>query len=92
MLTINMDEDVKKEFQEVVSSLGLNATSAVNLFARAVIREKGIPFPITLRTKEEQAWNDYLNDEIQKGYEHMLAGDGMTKEELKRFLAENKAS
>lgn len=92
MLTINMDEDVKKEFQDVVGKLGLNATSAVNLFARAVIREKAIPFPITLRTREEQDWNDYLSGTIEKGYEDMLAGKGMTQEELVRFLNENRES
>ena len=92
MLTINMDDDVKKEFQEVVSGLGLNATSAVNIFARAVIREKGIPFPITLRTKEEQAWNDYLGGVIERSCADLCNGDVMTEEELERLIDTNKAS
>ena len=92
MLNVNMDDKVKSEFQSVVSELGMNATTAVNLFARAVIREKGIPFPVTLRTKAEQDWDDYLVEEIRKGHEHMLAGNGMTNDELKRYLADNKVS
>lgn len=92
MLTINMDDEVKKEFQDVVNKLGLNATSAVNLFARAVIREKAIPFPITLRTREEQDWNDYLSGTIEKSCEDLRRGDIITEEELERLIDQNKAS
>lgn len=92
MLNVNMDDNVKSEFQSVVGELGMNATTAVNLFARAVIREKGIPFPVTLRTQAEQDWNDYLAAEIRMGYEHMISGEGMTNAELKKYLAENGAS
>lgn len=87
MLTINMDDTVKKEFSQVVSELGLNATTAINLFARAVIREKGIPFSITLRTKEEQVWNDYLNSEFRKGLDDLAAGRTLTLDELRSELA-----
>ncbi len=87
MLTINMDDAVKREFSRVVSELGLNATTAVNLFARAVIREKGIPFDITLRTKEEQEWNDYLHSEFRKGLDDLAAGRTLTLDELRAEMA-----
>lgn len=44
MLSANMDDAVKREFTEIVGELGMNATTAVNLFARSVIRERGLPF------------------------------------------------
>lgn len=91
MLTVNMDDAVKNEFSKVVKDLGLNATSAVNLFARAVIRHKGIPFDITLRTKEEQEWSDYLNGEFKRGLEDLATGRTYSVEEAKRYLDERRA-
>jgi DNA-damage-inducible protein J len=41
-----MDEDIKKRFDIFCADAGMNATVAVNLFARAVLREKRIPFEI----------------------------------------------
>jgi addiction module RelB/DinJ family antitoxin len=41
-----MDDTVKKQFDAFCSDVGMNASVAVNLFAKAVIREKRIPFEI----------------------------------------------
>ena len=46
-LHVRMDEDIKKEFDFFCSKVGLNASVAVNMFARAVLRERKIPFEIT---------------------------------------------
>lgn len=91
MLAVNMDDALKNEFSKVVKDLGLNATSAVNLFARAVVRQKGIPFEVTLRTKEEQEWSDYLNGELQRGLEDLAVGNTYAPEEARRYLAEKRA-
>lgn len=45
-LSIRMDEDIKKRFDMFCADVGMNATVAVNMFARAVLREKRIPFLI----------------------------------------------
>jgi len=41
-----MDENLKKQFDMLCSEFGMNATTAVNVFARAVVRERKIPFEI----------------------------------------------
>ena len=46
-LSIRMDEDIKKRFDTFCADVGMNATVAVNMFARAILREKRIPFEIT---------------------------------------------
>ena len=46
-LSIRIDEDIKKRFDIFCSDAGMNATVAVNMFARAVLKEKRIPFEIT---------------------------------------------
>lgn len=53
--SIRMDEKLKKEFDKLVEEMGMNATTAFNIFARAVVREKKIPFEInTTESKNEQ--------------------------------------
>ena len=47
-LNIRTDKDIKEQADKVFSSLGMNTTTAVNLFLRAVIREQGIPFSLKL--------------------------------------------
>ena len=47
VLSVRMDEDVKHRFDAFCSDAGMNASVAVNMFVRAVIREKRIPFEIT---------------------------------------------
>ena len=46
-INIRVEADVKKEAQDVFSSLGLDMTTAINIFLRQVIRLRGIPFAIT---------------------------------------------
>lgn len=45
-LSVRMDKEIKKRFDAFCADAGLNATVAVNMFARAVLREKKIPFEI----------------------------------------------
>jgi len=49
-LNVRIDEDIKKEFDAFCLKVGLNASVAVNMFARAVLRERKIPFEITDET------------------------------------------
>ncbi len=44
--SVRMDESLKKQFDALCSDFGMNATTAFNVFARAVVREKRIPFEI----------------------------------------------
>ncbi|MBK5247693.1 MAG: type II toxin-antitoxin system RelB/DinJ family antitoxin [Peptostreptococcaceae bacterium] len=47
-LNIRMDKKLKSQLEEVVSELGLNVSTAVNIFARQVVRQGRIPFEISL--------------------------------------------
>ena len=46
-LSIRMDADIKKRFDIFCADAGMNATVAVNMFVRAVLREQRLPFEIT---------------------------------------------
>ncbi len=45
-LSIRMDEEIKKRFDTFCADAGMNTSVAVNMFARAVLREQRIPFEI----------------------------------------------
>lgn len=49
-INIRIDEDLKKEAELLFSELGLNMTTAINIFVRQSIRQGGIPFEITTQT------------------------------------------
>ena len=45
-LTIRIDEDIKREAESLFSKIGLNTTTAINVFFRQAIREQAIPFEL----------------------------------------------
>jgi DNA-damage-inducible protein J len=47
-LNIRTDKAVKEQAEQIFSELGLNMTTAVNMFLRTTIREHGIPFELKL--------------------------------------------
>lgn len=48
-MSTRINEDVKKQFEAVCESMGLTISDALNIFARKVISEKGIPFEVKLK-------------------------------------------
>ncbi len=46
VFSVQMDETLKKQFDILCSDFGMNASTAINVFARAVVRERRIPFEI----------------------------------------------
>jgi len=43
-----MDEGIKQDFDRLCTELGLNMTTAFNIFARTVVRQRRIPFELAL--------------------------------------------
>ena len=52
-LNIRIDKDIKDQAEEIFNELGLNMTTAVNMFLRTAIREQGIPFELKLNVPNE---------------------------------------
>ena len=46
-VTLRVDEDLKKQAEALFSELGMNLTTAFNVFLRQSVREQQIPFQIT---------------------------------------------
>ena len=45
--SVRIDETLKKQFNSLCQDFGMNASTAINVFARAVVRQRRIPFEIS---------------------------------------------
>ncbi|MDR1709904.1 MAG: type II toxin-antitoxin system RelB/DinJ family antitoxin [Candidatus Accumulibacter sp.] len=54
-INIRTDSEIKEQAQALFARLGLDMTTAVNLFLRQTLREQAIPFGISLHPAENRA-------------------------------------
>jgi len=47
-INILMDDSLKQQFDFICNELGFNMSTAVNIFAKAMVRQQKIPFEISL--------------------------------------------
>ena len=59
--SIRMDTALKQQFDRLCFDFGMNATTAINIFARAVVREKRIPFEISSKSTPTYTNKDLMN-------------------------------
>ena len=68
--SISLDSDVKRQAQELFSDLGLDLSTAINIFLKQSIRDDGFPFEIrreTPNTVTQAAIDSALKDEEVHG-------------------------
>lgn len=75
--SVRMDEALKDQFDALCQDFGMNMTTAINVFARAVVRERRIPFEISspskfaTRTKAMQALQELRRQAKDNGVADM---------------------
>ncbi|MDR0948566.1 MAG: type II toxin-antitoxin system RelB/DinJ family antitoxin [Lachnospiraceae bacterium] len=66
-ISIKIDEDIKLNAQELFSEMGLNLTTAIDLFLRTVLIERRLPFEIrNEQVCSEDVNVDYINTKLDK--------------------------
>jgi DNA-damage-inducible protein J len=53
-ISIRMDNELKSAAEKLYSELGMNISTAFNIFVRQSLREGGIPFMITTETPNKE--------------------------------------
>ena len=53
-MNIRMDKEVKEKAQQIFAQLGMDMTTAVNVFLRQTIRHNGLPFEVKLDTPNKE--------------------------------------
>ena len=77
-VNIRLDEDLKKQTEILLSNMGLNMTTAVNIFLRQVLRTGGIPFEIT--TRQDGFYNPVNQQVLRNSIDRLEQGLGNVHE------------
>jgi DNA-damage-inducible protein J len=76
-VNIRMDEQLKKQAEQLFSDLGMNMTTAINIFVRQAVSRGGIPFEIMRR---EDFYSDYNLQVLKKSISQLEAKKGTVHE------------
>jgi DNA-damage-inducible protein J len=60
--SIRMDPDVKRQFDEFCVDVGMNSSTAINMFARVVVRDRKLPFEVASPRLTEQELSERIAD------------------------------
>ena len=52
--SVRMDSDIKKQCETMFGELGMNLTTAINIFLRQSLRVGGLPFDVRLDTPNKE--------------------------------------
>lgn len=53
-INVRVDEDLKRRVESIYSELGMNLSTAINVFLRASVRYDGIPFDMRLENPNDE--------------------------------------
>ena len=77
-LYARIEPEVKEKAETILSSLGISASNAINMFYKQIILQRGIPFevklPDTSMIDVSTLSKEDLNEELEKGYVDMQTG------------------
>jgi addiction module RelB/DinJ family antitoxin len=85
--SIRVESEIKDQLEPILSQLGLNMTTVVNMLFRQIIREKSVPLSMSLNPRngllDELA---FARMERQSGYIGRSAGEAAA--DMERMIAE----
>ena len=76
--SVRMDADIKKQLDDFCETVGMNTSTAFNLFARAVLREKRLPFDIT--TEADPFYSESNLAHLRRGIIALNNGKGIERD------------
>ncbi len=83
--SVRMDDALKMEFETLCSDFGMNMSTAINVFAKAVVRERRIPFEIASPERDisrEKALNAFyaLREASSKNFPESMSLEEINSE------------
>lgn len=88
-ISIRVDQTLKKNFDALCEAFGLSATAAFNIFMKAVVRERRIPFEIkasNIDPSRQKALDAF------QAMQQSIADSGMSEMTLEEINEEIKAA
>ena len=63
-ISIRMDNQLKSQFEEFCSAVGMSMTTAFNIFAKTAVREQKIPFEISAKATVAPTANQVAENDV----------------------------
>jgi len=86
-----MDKETKRDFENFCDNVGINLTTAFNMFVKATLRTRTLPFAVSdldskkqkqARMELQEAFEDLQKESIANG------NDKMTMDDINAIIAE----
>lgn len=77
-INVRIQENIKKQAEDILEMIGISRATAIDMFYRQIILNKGIPFPITVPKNIpilEEMDEDEFNLMIANGYSQAIQGN-----------------
>ena len=84
--SVRMDEKLKKQFDILCRDFGMNASTAINVFAQAVVRQRRIPFEISAPESDITREGAVLAFEDLRAQAQKNGVAGMSLEEINKEI------
>ncbi len=83
LINFRIDDGTKKQMEQICNELGINLSTAFNIFAKKVVREKRIPFDVSI----DPFYSETNLIALNKSMRELENGKTVTKtmEELKKM-------
>lgn len=86
-LSVRMDADIKRQLDALCADVGMTTSTAVNMFAKAFIRERRLPFDVVA---SDPFYSECNINHLRRSIRQLEEGRVVTKsmEELERMANE----
>ncbi len=77
-LYVRMEPELKEQAESILAILGISSSSAINMFYKQIILQRGLPFdvkvPVSYPVDMTTLSDTELDAELEKGYADVQAG------------------
>lgn len=84
-INVRVDEDLKYKAEAIFTELGMNLSTAMNLFLHSAVRFGGIPFELKVSRKPlglEEMSRAEIEAKLEEGLASMKSGKGISVNEF----------
>jgi len=74
--SLRLEEETFNEAKEILKSLGMNFTEAVNVFASMVVQEKGLPFDVVASSYPSISYEE-AQKKVQRSIDNIEKNEGI---------------
>ena len=87
-VNVRVDEDVKKGMEAFCNSVGMNISTAVNIFFKKVLSQGRIPFEVSQPVPRPKSLEEMTKEELYASLEEAMNSEGQPIEEVFAELRE----